>query len=296
MIFHSYIPRAPLCHFVTDFWLYENYDGAHERELILPSGTFEMVFNLQDDELRIYRPADPQRCQNFSGAVVSGPYSGSFMSDGAEETCLLGVHFKPGGAVAILGLPAGEFRDTHVDLRTVWGASARGLRERLCALREPLKKFRLLERALLQRLATHTGGHHAVRAALDAVTRTHGRTTTRDIARAVGLSQRRVITLFSDEVGHTPKMFGRITRFQYAIDRSRNTTKIDWAQLATECGYFDQSHLIRDFVEFASVTPDDYRRRHGLLDDTGVHTKRHHLPIAGRVQSFPIKRASRPLL
>jgi len=278
--FHSYIPRAPLSQFVQDFWLYENYQGAREHELILPSGTFEMVFNLQDDELRIYRPSDPQRCRRFPGAVVSGPYTGPFMSDAAEETSLLGVHFRPGGAIGVLGLPAAEFRDAHVDLRTLWGPPSSELRERLCELKEPTSKFRLLEAALLQRLATYRGGHSAVRTALDVVRRSDGRARTRDIARAVGLSQRRLITLFSNEVGQTPKMFGRIRRFQHAIARSRRTTAIDWAQLAAECGYFDQSHLIRDFAEFASVSPDAYRRHHCLLDSAGAHTKRHHLPIA----------------
>ncbi len=91
MLFRSYVPRAPLSEFVDDFWLYENYEGKHQRELILPSGTFEMVFNLQEDELRIYTAADPQHCRRFSGAVVSGPYSGSFMSDAAVST-LQGPH------------------------------------------------------------------------------------------------------------------------------------------------------------------------------------------------------------
>jgi hypothetical protein len=56
-----------LCEFVTDFWLYENYEVEHQRELILPSGTFEIVFNLQEDELRIYSPVEPQQCHRFAG-------------------------------------------------------------------------------------------------------------------------------------------------------------------------------------------------------------------------------------
>ena len=203
------------------------------------------------------------------------------MSDSAEERTILGVHFKPGGAAAILGWPAGEFRDAHVDLRAIWGPAAEGLRDRLCTLKEPTERFHLLEHALMQRLATHSGGHGAVAIALDVLKRTHGRAKTRDIAGAVGLSQRRLITLFRAEIGLTPKLFARIRRFQHALAQSRNTTSVDWAQLAIACGYSDQSHLIRDCVAFAGVSPADYRRRQDLLDRTGVHTKRHHLPLAG---------------
>ena len=281
MLFRSYVPRAPLCEFVSDFWLYENYEGEHQRELILPSGTFEMVFNLQEDELRIYSPAEPQQCHRFAGALVSGPYSRSFMSDATEERAILGVHFRPGGAVAILGIPAGEFRDMHVDLRDIWGPSARTVHERLSALNEPSDRFSLLEQVLMQRLITNPNGHGAVRVALDVLMRTHGQAKTRDIASAVGLSQRRFIELFASEVGLTPKLFGRVRRFQYAVDQSQSQTRTDWAQLAIECGYFDQSHLIRDFVAFASVSPAEYLRRQEQLDRAGIHTKRHHLPLAG---------------
>jgi transcriptional regulator GlxA family with amidase domain len=149
----------------------------------------------------------------------------------------------------------------------------------MCESAEPLKKFRLLESALLERLVRYRGAHCAVRAALDVVESTQGRARTMDLAAAVDLSQRRLIGLFAAEVGLTPKVFGRITRFQHALACSRTRREADWAELAVECGYYDQSHLIHDFVAFVGVAPDDYRRRHSRLDLEGVHTKRHHLPI-----------------
>jgi AraC-like DNA-binding protein len=284
MLFRCYVPRAPLCEFVSDFWLYENYEGAHPHELILPSGTFEMVFNLQEDELRIYSPAEPDKCRRFAGALVSGPYSRPFMSDAAEERAILGVHFKPGGAAAVLEMPASEFRDVHVDLKTLWGLAAGVLRERLCALRKPSDRFHLLEQALMQRLVGKPDGHGAVRAGLDMLMRTRGQAKTRDIANAVDLSQRRFITLFANEVGLTPKLFGRIQRVQHALDRSIDAG--EWAQLAIECGYFDQSHPIRDFTAFVGLSPADYRGRGIQLSRTGAHAKRHHLPLAGQVNLF----------
>ncbi len=80
MLFRSHIPQDPLSAFIDDFWMYEDYKGGHLREMILPSGTFEMVFNLLEDELRVWAP-DEVECQRFSGALISGPYAGPFMSD-----------------------------------------------------------------------------------------------------------------------------------------------------------------------------------------------------------------------
>src|SRR5262245_40282058 len=118
MLFRTYRPRPPLRDVIEDFWLYRDYAGDHLRERILPSGTVELVFNLHDDELRIYGPDD--RCRRFSGALVSGPYAGSFMSDTAEEAAIMGVHFKPGGAAAVLGLPVDQLADAHLDLTAIW--------------------------------------------------------------------------------------------------------------------------------------------------------------------------------
>ena len=280
MLFRTYIPRLPLSEFIDDFWLYENYESCHLHERILPSGTFEIVFNLREDELRIYDSPAEGECRRLSGALISGPYAGSFMSDTAEEEGILGIHFKPGGAVAVLGMPAREFTNTHVDLRTIWGQTASALREQLCALSEPIERFRLLEQALLERLPESSGHHGAVRVGLDLLMRTHGRAKIRDVARAVELSPRRFIEVFTAEVGLTPKLFGRVQRFQQAVVSSRGATKVDWAELAVECGYFDQSHLIHEFAEFSDVTPADYWQRQNQLDRASVHVKRHHLPLA----------------
>jgi hypothetical protein len=59
------------------------------------------------------------------------------------------------------------------------------------------------------------------------------------------------------EVGMTPKLFLRIQRFQRALAK---IGCLDRAQVALACGYFDQSHLIRDFSEFAGITPAEYAR------------------------------------
>jgi AraC-like DNA-binding protein len=57
---------------------------------------------------------------------------------------------------------------------------------------------------------------------------------------------------------------------------------VDWAELALKQGYFDQSHLIRDFVAFSGISPADYLRRlHDLRKDGTYPIKFNHLPLAG---------------
>jgi AraC-like DNA-binding protein len=85
-----------------------------------------------------------------------------------------------------------------------------------------------------------------------------------DVVEETGLSPRRFIRLFSDEVGLTPKSFCRIRRFQRAVALLHEAEEIDLAGAALACGYYDQSHMIHDFQDFAGLSPASYRSRRDL--------------------------------
>jgi AraC-like DNA-binding protein len=280
MLAVRYQPSAFLSAFVEDFWLYDGYVSAHTRERILPCGTFELVFNLREDELRIYSSARPGQYRRFSGAVVSGPYAGYFGSDAVEEFSVMGVHFRPGGAFPFLGMPAGELADTHVDLAVLWKGRASSLRAELAETASAAGRFRLLEQALIRHLYRPLEHHPAVAAALHAFRQPAVPARTRELACAVNLSERRFIDVFRAEVGMTPKVFSRVQRFQRVLAAAHADMAPDWAELALACGYFDQSHLIRDFLLFSGVSPADYVRRLDALRSLGAHTKPNHLALA----------------
>lgn len=261
MLYQTHTPSPPLSHFIKRFWLCSDAP-PHPRERILPSGTIELVVNLLDDEIRIYDPSCPDHCKRFSGVTASGTYSRFFVIDPLQHASILGVHFRPGGAFPFLGAPAGELADTHVNLDTLWGPVARELRERLCAATTPAERFSLMEQALLSRLRRPTERHGAVPVALGAFARTGSDVRVRDVAGLVGLSQRRFIQVFAAEVGLTPKLYSRVRRFQRARALAAQAAAPDWARVAVDCGYFDQSHLIRDFLEFSGLSPADYFHRH----------------------------------
>jgi len=277
-VFNFYKPDPPLSKFVDNFWLYEGHEAEHKTERILPTGTLELAINLRQNELLFHDAERPENCSRLTGAVVSGAHGRSFAPGATEETSIIGVHFKPGGAFPFLGLPASELTDTHVDLDAIWGRSASRLRERLCETKTSAERFQLIQEALMSRLRYGMEQHYAVSAALEMFWKNQAGPKVREAAKYLGLSQRRFIQVFNTEVGITPKLFSRIQRFQQTRRFIQHNHSINWADLAVDFGYFDQSHFIREFLEFSGLSPTDYLSRHRSLIEHDVHVRRSHLP------------------
>jgi len=255
MQYRTYRPAPPLADFVAHMWTMRDL-AVHAHERIAPSGTLELVINLNEDVLRIYDPGSGV-WREYSGAVVSGAYRQYFVIDTRDHASIVGVHFKPGGAWPFLGVPPGELTDRHIDLAMLWGSSAVELRERLCAAPTSQQRFALLEQTLRSCLAEAQPGHPAVPFALGRLARPG--VTVGAVAEDVHLSRRRFIQVFTSEVGMTPKRLSRVLRFQRASALARRINAPDWARLARACGYFDQSHLINEVSEFTGTSPSRLR-------------------------------------
>ncbi len=74
------------------------------------------------------------------------------------------------------------------------------------------------------------------------------------LARQLGLGKRTLERRFFNHIGATPKKYARVIRLRNAIlERSFHAS---WAEVAQEMGYYDQSHMIHDFVELYGYSPE----------------------------------------
>ncbi len=80
-----------------------------------------------------------------------------------------------------------------------------------------------------------------------------------ELCAGAGLSVRQVDRLFREHLGVPPKTFARIARFQNAITRLKGDPGCTLAEVAAQCGYYDQSHLVHDFRRFAGAAPKHKR-------------------------------------
>ena len=239
-------------------------DGtAAAGQRILPDGCIELVCHFGDRFLAVSRdglPAPQPAC--FIVGLLTSPLT-VWPGDRADT---MGVRFRPGCAYYFVPGPLSALTDRAVDLDELWGSAASAFWERLAATPEDAARVALVSGALRDRLArTDTDG--VVAAAVAHLVGSAGRARVDAIAARAGVTTRHLQRRFAERVGASPKGLARILRFQNTLRRRAPGVDghTDWVRIACECGYSDQSHLIRDYAEFSCETPASLRAAEGEL-------------------------------
>jgi AraC-like DNA-binding protein len=227
-------------------------------EKLLPTGSVDLVIRLNEERIRIFDETRRRRFE-FDHAVIHGAHSKPCVIETKQQSSVIGVHFRPGGAAAFFEEPFGELANRAVAAEDLWGPQLRELREQLLEARSPAAMFELVEAALSRRLNHPIRERLVIGRAVDQFIASPSAVGVRQIREATGFSPKRFIRLFENYVGLTPKVFCRVRRFQTVLDQIVAQRAVDWARVALDCGYFDQSHLIRDFREFSGICPSQYR-------------------------------------
>lgn len=178
---------------------------------------------------------------------------------------VFGVKFRPGAFRPFLGRPVSELTDQTRPLATLWGADAGALAADLSAAPELDALVAVAER----HLRAHRPEPDPVVAEIGRIVHAllHDRTITRveEVSSRFGIRPRTLQRLFQRYVGVSPKWVLSRYRLHEAAARLAEGPEVSWAAVATELGYFDQSHFIRDFTRAVGQTPaayaDSCRRR-----------------------------------
>ena len=198
------------------------------------------------------------KVQGFVASIL-----GDLSSRRIKAVLLLEQILSQGHALYSSTFPAGELHNQIISLEELWLGSASDLRDRLRSPMTLENRFRVFEQFLCSRMRS-CDRHPAVEFAL----REFERLPTSPISKVIdqiGFSTRYFNQLFRDRVGLTPKLYCRVRRLQHVLRLIEGKEPVNWVDVASTCGYFDQSHLIHDFQTFANCTPTEYMAKRGFL-------------------------------
>jgi AraC-like DNA-binding protein len=186
-------------------------------------------------------------------AIVVGAMTRPLLVPPGDGAGLIGVRFRPGMATAFLRIPAAALTDDNAPLEAVWAdgndvadyvGSALGTDQAIPRLAETLT-------ARLPRLASVPPD---LLAAVQRIMARGGRIDVSRLAASLGATRQHLARRFAAHVGVTPKTFCRVIRL-WKVLRSTDSGRVNWASLAADLGYSDQSHLVAEFRALTGLTP-----------------------------------------
>ena len=166
----------------------------------------------------------------------------------------LTLHFQPTGFHRLFHVPMRHLTDLTPDAVDVLGLDVRRLHERVASQATPEDMVEAVEHELLERIDA-SRPPHPVQLAAETLLHERPGPDVRSLAAAGELSVRQLERAFDEQIGVSPKLFGRIARFAAALQSKSDAPDRSWADVASGAGYFDQMHLIRDCHMFGSDTP-----------------------------------------
>ncbi len=256
MIFELHFPGPPLDKYVVNMVFYADSCPDTPIEKLLPDGSVFLLIDFEDKPKKCYRSDDFTIYQEYTRSYVSGQHREYIYIEATQHASMMVVQFKPGGAAPFLDCPLSELNGKVVHSEALFGNALNDLREALLQEPDIPKKFELMENFLLNRMKPVS--NPALEQALQQLQENPFGFTTKAFAEKAGISQKHLIHLFDKYVGLTPKALSRVLRFQQVLQQIEKNSTIDWLQIVADCGYYDQSHFVKDFYAFSGINPGEY--------------------------------------
>ncbi|AHM62895.1 AraC family transcriptional regulator [Flammeovirgaceae bacterium 311] len=252
-VYYTIPPPVQLAPYIRFFWVLESDQPAylhHAMADVCP----ELVFHYQGqfDEVK----ANGRREKSsISGLQGQTSHTSRFQIN--ECFGIFGTYLYPYTLSLLFGIPATEIVDQYTDLNGLLGADGKRLEEKIMGAADNGERVQLLSRFLELRLKSISSrdSSSAICASMHLIMQSGGCIKMDALAQEACLSLRQYERNFKELSGFSPKIFSRIVRFHKAFNAYSPASVNTLAQIALECGYYDQSHFIQDFKQFSGLNP-----------------------------------------
>lgn len=258
-VYREYRPSAALAPYVECYWsrAVAGGDALAAPHTVLPDGCMDLVFDFAPQP-QVSGIGSGARSRPTWGGAVVGTMTVPLHVAPRPAQDFFGVRFRPAMAPAFLRASAAEFTDASVPLAAVWGREGLELEQRLAAARAIPRRVAVMERELLRRLPRLPAADLRVHAAVQLILARSGAVSIAAAASYAGITRQHLARRFAEHVGVSPKLFSRVVRFQSLLAHLHDRRALLWSDAAAAAGYYDQSHLIADFRQFAGLTPQRF--------------------------------------
>ena len=255
MNYREISPDDGLKPYIKCFYVFQSDSDQEFEDVVFPSGFTEIIFNLGNGSWAL---EEKDGFRTTPQIELWGQVTSHIKVKSKGKQLMLGVRFFPHTAGYFLKNSIAQFNDIVTDLSTVLGDAVKILHEELLNTTDLIKRIELIEVFLLKRLNTDKRQRiEEVSYLVKQINQNYIESNIHHIAKEHGISCRQLHKIIFQFTGLSPKSLHKINRFQYSL-RLMSKNEESLTSVAYECGYFDQSHFIRDFKTFTGITPSEY--------------------------------------
>jgi len=254
MFYNEFSPVPALQPFIECIWSISSngLSAPADAGTVMPDGAVELVLNFGEI---IERKQDFDRSPISLRHMIVGQMDRCAHLNYKGAVDLLGVRFHPAGAFPFFNVPLNEYSGRILHLDDLARHLERQIENRIDPKWSTQLRIAELQRILIETLRYNPVRDHTVELAVRVIQRAYGQISISTLLSEIGVSKRHLERKFQQAVGLSPKLLCRILRFRRAWEKIDEPGPRDWADLALSLGYYDQSHLIRDFNQFAGAPP-----------------------------------------
>lgn len=160
-------------------------------------------------------------------------------------------------------VPVSTFTDTFLSFQDAFSVDVSTLEDALLSHEDEGEMREIVERFLRERLPERDENVTEVNRIVEAIIVHPEITRVDDIVSCLNVKKRTLQRLFSQYVGVSPKWVIKRYRLHEVAERLEAGDVVDGARIASELGYFDQAHFIKDFKAVVGRTPAQYAKKSG---------------------------------
>ncbi|SFE42059.1 Helix-turn-helix domain-containing protein [Chitinophaga sp. CF118] len=257
MEFKHFPPSDILKPYVKHYYIFESDSDIEFEDTVFPSGDMEVIFNLGEGT---WESSAENKFLRTPQIELWGQITKPLAIKSKGRHTMLGIRFFTHSAAYFLNDEIGVFNNQVSDLSDIIGKPVKVLHSQLLETTKLSKRIELIESFLLKRLVRSEKRSFKidkVASILTSIKTDSAENNISNIASTYGITSRYLQKIIYQHTGLSPKSFNKINRFQLSL-RLIAKNEQPFTSIAYECGYFDQSHFIRDFKSFTGVTPSAY--------------------------------------
>lgn len=243
-------PSPLLSQYIKYYWVLKTDEVEPVMVQTIPSGCVHLVFH-RGENLNIQSKG--LQPKNF----IRGQFStyGSLISEGNID--MIAIIFHPLGLNPFVRCTMSELYNHYIDVEDLEDIELNHLKQNVSTEQEIETCIRLIELFFMQRLVDVDYNYQRTQHAICQIIN-HPQIEVNTLAQNACLGYRQFKRVFTNQVGMSPKEYYRVVRFQRALYLLQNNPGMEFVDLAYSCGFYDPSHLVKDFKEFSGCSPTQY--------------------------------------